>query len=113
MIGLLVLIPTRRLFLGGWTTGPLAIYFLGMVTLGLLVAELRGPARYLVPILVVGYIAPFVTVREGLNRIRDRLSGGSGPPPPVNGGPGDTPTGPKSAPRNVTPPEAHPPESTH
>jgi hypothetical protein len=104
-IGLLVLIPTRRLFLGGWTSGPLGIYFAGMVLLGLLVAEVRGPARYLVPILVLAYIAPFITVRQGLDRIRGRLNGGVSRPANAGDTAADEP-----APRNVTPPEA-PPES--
>ena len=56
-----------------------------MIVLGLLVAEVRGPARYLVPILVLAYIAPFITVRQGLDRIRTRLNGGSAPPTGVGG----------------------------
>lgn len=148
-IGLLVLIPTRRLFVAGWTTGPLTIYFGGMILLGLLVAEVRGPARYLVPILVLAYIAPFITARQGLDRIRERLTGRSAPrnvggatesepppnvrdagsgseagfgaarPPRSRSAPGSRPAGgppppsaPRPAPRNVTPPEAGPPEST-
>jgi hypothetical protein len=140
-IGLLVLIPTRRLFVGGWTSGPLTIYFVGMVLLGLLVAEVRGPARYLVPILVLAYIGPFITVRQGLDRIRGRLGGGSATPPNVDRGAGADPPnvhdagsgwtrgfrspprsrqdprprpapGRRRAPRNVTPPEARPPETT-
>ena len=138
-IGLLVLIPTRRLFVGGWTSGPLTVYFVGMIVLGLLVAEVRGPARYLVPILVLAYIAPFITVRQGLDRIRERLNGGSAPPPTGGdaghaGGVADRgsskapgagarasgdrrtnrdprpDTSPRPAPRNVTPPEADRPQ---
>ncbi len=68
-IALLVLVPTRRLFVAGWSEGALATYFIAMVALGLLVAELRGPARYLVPILVLAYVAPFVTFRAGMSRL--------------------------------------------
>ena len=67
-IALLVLIPTRRLFLAGLPSTVLAAYFLFMLGLGLLVAELRGPARFLIPIFVVAYIAPFVTERDGAVR---------------------------------------------
>lgn len=76
-IALLVLLPTRRLYLAGWSEGALAAYFLALIAFGLLVAELRGPARYLVPILVVAYVAPFVTFRAGVARIVGR------PPSPV------------------------------
>ena len=41
-----------------------------MILLGLVVAELPGPARYLVPIMVLAYITPFVAARMGLNRSR-------------------------------------------
>ena len=71
-IGLLVLIPTRRLFISGWSARALAIYFFGLVALGLLVAELRAPARFLIPLLVVAYIAPFVTARDGIRRLFGR-----------------------------------------
>jgi hypothetical protein len=92
-IGLLMLIPTRRLFLGGWSTGFLTTYFLSMLGLGLLVAELRGPARFLIPVLVLAYIAPFVAFRAGLSRLVGR------PGPPRTSG-----TAARAAPRNVTPP---------
>jgi hypothetical protein len=100
-IGALVLIPTRRLFLAGWRTGALTIYLVGMVLLGLLVAELRGPARFLIPIFVLAYIAPFVTARDGIARLRGRMGGRqSGPGGPAPEEP------PRPAPRNVTPPES-------
>ncbi len=68
----LLLVPTRRLMRAGWPPRALGTYLGGMLLLGLVVAELPGPARYLVPILVVGYLAPFVTVRDGLDRLRGR-----------------------------------------
>jgi hypothetical protein len=116
-IGLLVLIPTRRLFLAGWTPPALTAYYLTVVALGLFVAELRGPARYLIPILVLAYIVPFITARNGIGRLRDRLGG---PPSAPRGRPG--PGGParpeddrsrsqRPPPRNVTPKEAPPPDA--
>jgi hypothetical protein len=95
VLAALVLIPTRRLYLAGWRGPALWAYFVIVVGLGLLIAELRAPARFLVPILVVAYLAPFVTARAGI----DRLLGRGGPGGSVGGGRGDEP-------RNVTPPDA-------
>jgi hypothetical protein len=72
VVALLLLIPTRRLFLAGWSQRTLVLYFLGMLVLGLLVAELRGPARFLVPILIIGYVAPFAVASEGMARLLGR-----------------------------------------
>ncbi len=81
VIAILVLIPTRRLYLAGWRAGLLAAYFLLVTGLGVIAAELRGPARFLIPILVVAYIAPFVTARAGIAR----LTGGRGRPGRIAG----------------------------
>lgn len=123
---LLVMIPTRRLFLAGWTPPSLTAYFLILVALALLVAEVRGPARYLVPILVIAYIAPFVTARDGIARLRGRISGA----PPVPRAPPDSadkkdsrgrraderanrrdPGAGRPEPKNVTPKDARPPDT--
>jgi hypothetical protein len=73
LLFLLFLVPTRRLQLAGWPSRALGSYLGGMLVLGLVAAELRGPTRFLVPILVIGYVAPFVTFRSGLERL---LGGG-------------------------------------
>jgi len=80
LVALLVLIPTRRLQLAGWRRESLTTYFLTVWLLGTLVAVLPGPARFLVPILLVAYLAPFVTLRDGLNRLlgRPRVDRGGG-----------------------------------
>jgi hypothetical protein len=100
VLALLVLIPTRRLYLAGWRGWPLLAYFLLVLGMGIGVAELRGPARFLVPLLVVAYLAPFVTAREGVARLHGR--GGQG-------GEGDRDTddgeGPRRPPKDVTPPD--------
>jgi hypothetical protein len=116
IIGLLVLIPTRRLFLAGWSPSALTAYFLVVAVLALFVAELRGPARYLIPILVIAYIAPFITARDGIARLRNRISGV--PPAPRDGsGSGPAATGRRSSwrprerapePKNVTPKDGPP-----
>ncbi len=76
LLALLVLIPTRRLYLAGWPTGALFGYFLFVYLLALAVAQLRGPARFLVPLLVIAYLGPFVTAREGIARLMGRPTGG-------------------------------------
>jgi cytochrome c oxidase assembly factor CtaG len=72
VLAILVAIPVRRLYLAGWRGWPLLTYFVFVLGLALLVAELRGPARFLVPILVVAYLAPFVTARDGVARLLGR-----------------------------------------
>jgi hypothetical protein len=67
---LVLLAPTDRLRRAGWPPRALGAYLLAMLLLGLLVAELPGPARFLVPILILGYLAPFVAARVGLDRLR-------------------------------------------
>ena len=94
LLALLALLPTRRLHLAHWPASWLATYYAGVLLLALLVAELRGPARFLVPVLVVAYLAPFVTVRDGLARLLGGLP--RRPPAPPPGRP----------PKNVTPPDA-------
>ncbi len=106
LLFVLLLAPTRRLQLAGWSSRALATYLGSMLLLGFLVAELRGPARFLVPILVIGYLAPFVTLRSGLDRLRGRGTRDGGPdvrverPPvksvsgPARDVPSDDPEGP-------------------
>jgi len=84
LVALLVLFPTRRLQLAGWRRDALTTYFISVWLLGVVVAALPAPARLLVPVLLVAYVAPFVTVRAGL----DRLFGRPGPlRPPVEPAP--------------------------
>jgi hypothetical protein len=81
LLFLLFLVPTRRLQLAGWPARALGSYLGGMLLLGLVAAELRSPARLFVPILVIGYVAPFVTLRSGIERLRGggRRGAGGGP----------------------------------
>ncbi len=108
-IGVLVLIPTRRLYLAGLSTNVLTAYYLTVVALGLFVAELRGPARYLIPVLVVAYVAPFVTARHGIARLRNHMPGG--PARPTVSGARTEPQPQRSEPKNVTPKETWPPDA--
>ena len=97
LVALLVLIPTRRLQLAGWKREALTTYYLAVWLLGFVVAALPAPARFLLPILIVAYLAPFVTVRDGFDRLLGR---------PRRPGPGSVggPTEPRPM-KDVTPPE--------
>jgi len=78
LVALLVLIPTRRLQLAGFRREWLTTYFLSLWLLGALVAAMPAPARFLVPILLVAYLAPFLTLRDGLDRLLGRPRRGGG-----------------------------------
>ena len=65
-----LLLPVDRLRRAGWSPRAMSAYLLTMLVLGLVLVELPGPARFLVPILIIGYLAPFVTARVGLDRFR-------------------------------------------
>jgi hypothetical protein len=104
----LMLIPTRRLYLAGWRGWPLWAYFFVLVGFGLIVAQLRAPARFLVPLLVIAYLAPFVTGRAGIDRLLGRGGGGGR----VDGGGGRADGGNGSQPRDVTPRDAKPPDGS-
>jgi hypothetical protein len=122
VLALLVLIPTRRLYLAGWRGLPLWGYFAVLVCFGLLVAELRAPARFLVPLLVIAYLAPFVTGRAGFDRLLGRGDGGgqfgrggSGSPPrdvTPRDGTGRDGSGRDVSGRDVSERDAAPPDET-
>lgn len=88
-LALIALIPTRRLHHAGWRAGRLATYWVALTLLGVLVAELRGPARFLLPVYLVAFGAPFVTFRAGLDRLRGRDAAVTGPGPVRRVGPAD------------------------
>lgn len=81
----LAAIPTRRLADAGIRPAWLAIYLVALVGLGLVVVAARGPGRYLVPFLVVLYVAPLVVAPETTARWLRR---GRRPPKNVGSGPG-------------------------
>lgn len=82
-LALLALVPTRRLRHAGWSPRALAGYWIALTLLGLLVAEVRGPARFLLPVYLVAFGAPFVTFRAGVDRLLGR--GDREPPGPPSG----------------------------
>ena len=80
LVGLLVLLPARRLQSAGFTPRLIGTYALVVWLGALLVAARPGPAGFLVPIVLVAYLAPFVTAPDRMGRVlrrggRDRESG--------------------------------------
>ena len=92
LVALLVLIPARRLRLGGYAPRTIGLYTLVLWALAMLLVVRPIGGRLLVPLVLVGYLAPFVgapgEVRRALDRRRPRSRGGR---PPM---------------KNVTPPDA-------
>jgi hypothetical protein len=95
---LLALIPVWRLRIAAWRPGWLLTAWL-VYTLGIiLVLRVPGPARFLVPILVLAYVAPFVAGPERLTRLFGTRPGPprrvidvTPRPPDRDGGGGDEP----------------------
>jgi hypothetical protein len=98
-IALLVLLPTRRLQVAGFRARWIAAYFLVTWGLAFFLALRPVAGRFLVPILVLLYIAPFVTAPERMTQLvrRTRTGGRSDEPrPPMkNVTPPDPPAGPE------------------
>lgn len=74
LVGILALIPVWRLRVAGWPPRWLFGAWIVISLMALLVLRLPGPARFLVPFLVLAYVAPFVAGPERLTRV---LGGGS------------------------------------
>jgi hypothetical protein len=89
---LLVLLPARRLQLAGWSGRSIGLYALGMWLATFLVAVRPVAIRFLIPILLVAWVAPFVAAPERVVRAF-RRGGRSDPPPPI---------------KDVTPPDQRP-----
>ncbi len=90
VLGLLVLLPARRLQLAGLAPRSIGLLAVTLWALAMFVAISPGGARILVPIVLLAYLAPFVAAPDRLGRVLRR---GGRPPdarPPM---------------KNVTPPE--------
>jgi len=81
----LAAIPTRRLFLAGIRPAWLWTYVVLLVVLGVTAIAARVAGRFLVPFLVVLYVAPLVV---GPDTIARWLRRGRRPPRNVGSGPG-------------------------
>ncbi len=92
VLGLIVLIPARRLQLAGVSGRVTGAYAAFLWLMGMAIAIRPVGVRFLVPILLIAYLAPFVAGPERVARVlaRRRLD-----PPPL---------------KNVTPPDDGPPD---
>lgn len=77
-IGLLVALPARRLHLAGFSTRITGGYALVLWLLAMAMAIRPIASRFLVPFLIVLYLAPFVAGPDRLRRVR--LGRGGRPP---------------------------------
>lgn len=85
-LGLLVLIPARRLRAAGLSRWSVGLYALVLWSLAMFVAIRPGATRIVVPLLLLVYLAPFIAGPDALGRVLRRRA----PPPPI---------------KNVTPPD--------
>ena len=97
VLALFVLLPARRLHLAGFSSRVIGLYAFGLWFVALLLAIRPGATRFLIPILLVAYIAPFVAAPDALARYLRRGRGGPGTGGQV--GPDRPPM------KNVTPPD--------
>jgi hypothetical protein len=97
VIGLLVLIPARRLQLSGFSARAIGLYTLVLWLMGMALAIRPVGARFLVPMLLVAYLAPFVAGPDQVRRLIGRGRGPDGPADP-SGSAGERPPI-----KNVTP----------
>ena len=97
-LALIVLIPAKRLQLAGLSGRVTGAYAIALWLLGMVIAIRPIGIRFLLPILLIAYLAPFVAGPERLSRIVQRRPG-------RGGGPGATSEPPKPPIKNVTPPD--------
>lgn len=93
VLGLLVLLPARRLQLAGLSGRAIGFYAVALWLAGLLLVVRPVGARFLIPIALLAYIAPFVAAPEVIGRVLRR------------GRPPDPPADPRPPMKNVTPPD--------
>ena len=98
ILGLIILLPARRLQLAGFRGRAIGLYAACLWALAFFLAMRPVAARFLIPILLIAYLAPFVAGPERLSRIVQRRPG-------RGGGPGATSEPPKPPIKNVTPPD--------
>ena len=96
VLALIILVPARRLQLAGLASRTIGLYAIGLWSLAMLLAIRPGATRFLIPILLVAYIAPFVAAPDAVSRFLRRGRGGPGP---------DDHLGPRPPMKDVTPPD--------
>jgi hypothetical protein len=78
VLALLILIPARRLQLAGLSSRIVGTYGLVLWLLAMVVAIRPIATRFLVPILIAAYLAPFVIAPDRFGRLVTRGRGGPG-----------------------------------
>lgn len=73
---LLTLLPARRLFVAGWSSATTAAFYLAVWLLSIVVLTVPGRSRFLVPVLLVAWVVPFVLSRDAVARWLRRRSPG-------------------------------------
>lgn len=68
LVMLLAMLPVWRLYRAAWRPGVLFAAWITYTIALFAVVRVPGPARFLVPILVLAYVAPFVAGPERLTR---------------------------------------------
>ena len=90
-LALVVLLPARRLHLAGVSGRIIGLYALCVWALGFFLAIRPLAARFLVPILIIAWVAPFIVAPERVATLTRRIRGPRDEPPrPI---------------KNVTPPD--------
>jgi hypothetical protein len=109
-LGLIVLLPARRLQLAGLSSRVIGGYAAALWVLAFLLAVRPLMLRFLLPILVIAYVAPFVVAPGRVAQAIARAQGRTGSPRPRGPGAGsgrDIADDPPRPPiKNVTPPDA-------
>jgi hypothetical protein len=83
VLGVLVLFPARRLQLAGLSSRAIGAYAAVLWLIGFLLVIRPVGARFLIPILVLAYIAPFVAAPERVGRWLGRGRPPDPPRPPM------------------------------
>lgn len=89
VLGLLVLIPARRLRAAGLASGTVGLYTAALWGFAMFVAISPGATRILIPMLLLAYLAPFIAGPEVIGRVLRR--GGAARPPMKDVTPPDPP----------------------
>ena len=78
VVALLVLLPARRLQLGGFSSRVIGAYVVGLWVVAMIVVIRPIAGRFVIPILLTAYLAPFVASPERVERLLTRGHHGRG-----------------------------------
>jgi hypothetical protein len=92
VLALIMLLPARRLHLAGVSGRVIGVYAVCLWALAFFMAIRPLAARFLIPILIIAWVAPFIAAPERINSLVRRVRG-----------PRDEP--PRPPMKNVTPPD--------